>query len=162
MSIYEYRLATREDAEAIFVILKEVACEIPVCLRDHKAEEKILEQVHGCCNLGSSWVALDHDHQIVGFLLAEPHERGDWYGDDRTLNLPYGGVKPGHHRGQGIFPALMEKLMANGVPLAATVKDKNKSEMVCRLVKLGFEEDDDWMRHRSDERIFLWRPPSFR
>jgi hypothetical protein len=77
--------------------------------------------------------ALHRDNQIVGFLMAES--------DGQKLDLSYGGVRAGH-RGQHIFPKLVKKMMAKGVPLTATVMHSNEANMLSRLLKLGFTKDD--------------------
>jgi hypothetical protein len=67
----EYRLAVSNDAEGIFVVLEEVAPEIPLQLTA-KAREIIIRRAVQCCSSGESFVAVDHGGRIVGFLLAEP------------------------------------------------------------------------------------------
>jgi hypothetical protein len=74
--------------------------------------------------------------------------------DNRALHLSYGGVRT-NHRGQHIFPELVAKMMANGVPLTATVKHSNKSNMVNRLLKLGFTKVFPLKNDQDDLR---WQP----
>jgi len=73
--------------------------------------------------------------------------------DGQRLDLSYGGVRA-VHRGQHIFPNLVKKVMAKGVPLTATVMRSNESNMLSRLLKLGFMED-----YSLTDRDFLrWQP----
>ena len=69
---------------------------------------------------GVTWIALDRENRVVGFLLAE--SKGD------RFDLPYGGVRK-CHRGHNIFPDLVEKVKEIGRPLTATVKHANKSDI---------------------------------
>src|SRR5271169_7093617 len=64
------------------------------------------------------WIALDRDKQIVGFLMAEPDKKERSYRDNQALELSYGGVKKSQ-RGNDIFPDLVAKMKAKGVPLTA-------------------------------------------
>jgi len=65
----------------------------------------------------------------------------------RELNLSYGGVRA-DHRGQHIFPKLVKKMTAKGVPLTAAVKHLNKSGTVDRLLKLGLRRLIPWLTVR--------------
>jgi hypothetical protein len=112
--------------------------------------------IYRCCDLGDSWVALEHDHEIVGFLLAEPDEweRRGAYGDTQVLNLPYAGVIESH-RGRRIFPALARQIMPKGVALTATVRCANKRHMLSGLLKLGFTKANS----TDDQDDLRWQPP---
>jgi len=63
---YEYRLATTDDAEAILAALDEVASEIPLSLHLPGRKELLLERIKA----GDTWIALDHNHEIVGFCYS--------------------------------------------------------------------------------------------
>ena len=156
MTELRYRHATTNDVMAIFAVLEQVAAEIPLRLDGDERKERMLAQVRRCCDLGDSWVALEHDHEIVGFLLAEPDEweRRGAYGDTQVLNLPYAGVIESH-RGRRIFPALARQMMAKGVALTATVKRANKRHMLSGLLKLGFTKAD----FTDDQDDLRWQPP---
>jgi hypothetical protein len=146
MPIYECRLAKRADAAAIFDVLEEVAPEIPVRLDTPNRKELLFKRIQSACVYRTVWIAeICRENQIVGFLMAE------W--DGQRLDLSYGGVRA-DHRGQHIFPTLMKKIMAKGVPLTATVMHSNKSDMLSRLLKLSFTED-----YSLNDRDFLrWQP----
>ena len=159
---YRYRLATSHDAPEVFKLLEKVAPEIPVLLDTPKRQMANFEQIHRCISSCEVWIALNRDNQIVGFLLAEPERLGRSGEVNLTLDLPYGGVRPGH-RGNYIFPTMVKKMMAKGVPLTATVSHNNKSNMASRLRKLGFKtvayEDEILYAMRvSDEDTFRWQP----
>jgi len=92
---------------------------------------------------------LDRDNQVVGFLLAER--------DREALELTYACVRTSH-RGNDIFPTLVKKMMAKGVPLTATVLHSNKSDMVNRLLKLGFTKDSTPSWLETDRDRLRWQP----
>ena len=133
--IYRYRLATTDDASAIFAVLEEVAPEIPVRL---DTQRTCIQEGIGS---GNAWIALDRDNQVVGFLMAEP--------DREALELSYGGVRTSH-REHHIFPTLVKKMMAKGVPLTATVMHSNESNTVNRLLKLDFTKVSPWLKNDRD------------
>jgi hypothetical protein len=164
--IYRYRLATSNDASAIFAVLEEVAPEIPVCLDNPNRKDgdpdglfrvepgaavqpqhPLAVRIQEGIGSGNVWIALDRDNQVVGFLLAEP--------DRKALELTYGGVRTSH-RGNDIFPTLVKKMMPKGVPLTATVLHSNKSDMVNRLLKLGFTQVYPWPK--TDRDFLRWQP----
>jgi hypothetical protein len=149
---YEYRLATMDDADAILAVLEEVAPEIPLSLHLPGRKELVFERIKA----GETWIALDHNHQIVGVLLAEPDKLERFLNDVHTLELSYGDVKTGH-RGQGIFATLVAKMKAKGVQLTVTVKHANASSMANRMAKLGFTKLGG-PALRPDEDRFRWTP----
>jgi hypothetical protein len=145
--IYRYRLATTDDASAIFAVLGEVAPEIPVCLDTPERKDLLFNRIQEGIGSGNVWIA-DRDNQVVGFLLAEP--------DREALELTYGGVRTSH-RGNDIFPTLVKEMMAKGVPLRATVLHSNKSDMVNRLLMLDFTKDSTpWLE--TDRDRLRWQP----
>ncbi len=132
-TLYRYRLATSHDESAILDALMEVAPEIPVMTHDGR-QERLLQTIKRTTSVyGVTWIALDRDNRVVGFLLAE--SKGD------RFDLPYGGVRKGH-RGNDIFPNLVKKVMAKGLSLTAVVLHANASKkiVVGILEDLGFEK----------------------
>jgi ribosomal protein S18 acetylase RimI-like enzyme len=150
MPIYGYRLAKRGDAAEIFDVLEgvaRVAPEIPMRLDTSDRKEFLFKRIRLACVYRTVFIAeLHRDNQIVGFLMAEPL--------GRELDLSYGGVRA-DHRGQHIFPKLVKKMMAKGVPLTATVKHLNKSGTVDRLLKLGFTKVESLVDGQDN---FRWQP----
>jgi hypothetical protein len=127
-----YRVASRDDETEILAVLEEVAPEIPVSLDTPEAKNIIKAIIVECRSSGKSWVAVDADAKVVGFVLA----RKDIH-EQQAISLRYIGVNK-NSRGRGIFYTLIEKLKANGVPLTASVLHGNQSGMVDHLVKIGF------------------------
>jgi hypothetical protein len=142
---YRYRRATKDDRSAIFVLLEKVAPEIPLLLDSLEQKNAAGKIVGSCCDSGETWVALDRENNITGFLLAEHYGEG--------LHLPYAGVTKSH-RGQEIFPTLMGKMKANGVPLRTSIAHSKpeRSKIINFLLKRGFiclgpsgtEDQFDW------------------
>jgi hypothetical protein len=150
----EYRLAVSSDAERIFVVLEEVAPEIPLQLTP-KAREIIIGRAVQCCSSKESCVAVDHAGRIVAFLLAEPDKMERFHHDNQALHLPYGGVTKSLRK-QGAFHKLIEKVMSRQVPLTATVKCANQCGMAARLMKIGFTK----INSNAQEDQFRWQPCS--
>jgi N-acetylglutamate synthase-like GNAT family acetyltransferase len=128
----DYRVASRDDETDILAVLERVAPEIPVLLDTPQRQDAIRGIIVECRKSGKSWVAVNADGRVVGFVLA----RADFH-EKQAISLRYIGVS-GDSRRQGIFAALMEKLKSNGVPLSASVLHNNRSAMADRLVKIGF------------------------
>jgi len=142
---HSYRLATTKEASAIFDVLEVVAPEIPVRLDTPDRKALLFERIQAGIDSNYVWIALDCNNQVVGFLLAEP--------GSNALDLSYGGVRTSH-RGQHIFPDLLKKMKAKGVPLTATVMHSNMSNMLNRLSKLDF----DVFLSLNDRDFLRWQP----
>jgi hypothetical protein len=133
----EYRVANRDDATGILAVLQEVAPEIPVLLDTPERLEIIRSIIAECCDSGESWVAVDAEGTVVGFVLAKPDRFERFQHNNKALSLRYIGVNR-ISRQRGIFAALIGKLKAKGEPLTASVLHTNQSAMADRLVKIGF------------------------
>jgi predicted nucleotidyltransferase len=144
-----YRVANGDDETDILAVLEEVATEIPVRLDGAERQEKIRTEIRQCHQTKKSWVAVDADDKVVGFVLARP----DAHESKAAIYMPYVGVSTGSRR-SGIFSTLVEKLKANGVPLIANVLHDNSSGMANILVKNGFTKID-W---NAKQKKFLWSP----
>jgi hypothetical protein len=144
---YRCLLAGKADTPEILRILVEVAPEIPVRVDTCRRKRLLFKRIQIASFYRSVWIARDRDNRIVGFLMAES--------DGQTLDLSYGSVRPGPHRGKHIFTKLMKRVKAKGVPLTATVLRLNKSNMLSRLLKLEFTKDDPLLNDRD---ILRWQP----
>jgi hypothetical protein len=147
----DYRLATIDDETDILEVFEEVAPEIPVLLDGPDSQDKIKTIITQCRMSGKSWVAVDANKRVAGFVLARP----DSYEGKAAIYLSYIGVRADLRR-RGIFSALMEKLKTNGVPLTVTVLHGNVSSMVDNLVNIGFTK----IQAASDakETKLVWSP----
>jgi len=146
---FEYRLANGDDETDILAVLEEVAPEIPVRLDGPERQAKIRTEITQCHQTRKSWVAVDTEGKVVGFVLARP----DAHESKAAIYLPYVGVSTGSRRSR-IFSTLIEKLKANGVPLIANVLNDNRSGMADILVKNEFTKID-W---NAKQKKFLWSP----
>jgi acetyltransferase (GNAT) family protein len=149
----EYRVANGDDAVGIFTVLQEVAPEIPVSLDTPERQEAMQAVVAECCASGESLVAVDADGTVVGFVLAKPDRLERFLYKNQALSLRYIGVNKAW-RQRGIFGGLMEKSMAKGVPLTASVLHNNQSAMADRLVKDGYEK----VESDAKETRLRWTP----
>jgi hypothetical protein len=136
----EYHLASFDDGDGILTVLREVALEIPVSLDAPEHDEIIRIIIAECCQSGQSWVAVDANGTVVGFVLAKPDRLERFLHRNEALSLRYVAVSKAR-RQEGIFGTLMGKLMAKGVPLTATVLHTNRCNMSDRLLKFGFTKE---------------------
>jgi N-acetylglutamate synthase-like GNAT family acetyltransferase len=145
---FEYRVASRGDETDILAALEEVAPEIPVLIDTPQRQDAIKGIIVECHKSGQSFVAVDANSEVVGFVLARPdiHEQG-------AISLRYVGVSKNSRR-HGIFATFIEKLKAKGVPLTASVLHDNRSAMADQLVKVGFTE----LEANAKETKFRWAP----
>ena len=149
----EIRVAVPSDEVAILALIRVVAVEIPILIEPDDRWCLVQQMVRHHCTDGGSWVAVDNDGAVAGFLLAEPDQMERFLHDEGAVNLAYAGVAPAA-RGMGTFPALARQAMGMKVPLTATVKRGNTSDMVGRFQRLGFVITAEL----PDETALAWRP----
>jgi hypothetical protein len=131
---FTIRLALPADAERIFSILSEVACQIPIDLSTPQHVEELKAQIDDWCCSGFSYVAVDENDDLVGVQLAK---RARWV-DDEYIHLTYAGVTAAA-RGKKVFRRLIEAEKGHGRRLVAAVKPNNKSDTVAKLQRYGFQ-----------------------
>ena len=149
----EIRVAVPSDEATILALMRVVAGEIPILIEPDDRWRLVQQMVRSHCGEGGSWVAVDDDGAIAGFLLAEPDQVEQFLHADGAVYLAYAGVALAA-RGMGTFPALARHAMGMLVPLTATVKRGNTSDMVARFQRLGFVITAE----RPDETSLAWRP----
>jgi hypothetical protein len=152
---YRHRIATPDDARGIFSVLAEVAPEIPVLLDTCGRQKAAFSKVKKCASSGESLLAIDGDQCVIGFLLVEANEMERFFHNNMALHLPYGGVTASWRKG-GVFTALIRQVMSRMVPLTATVKAANGSNMATRLPRLGFQNVG--AGSFPEETNFRWQP----
>lgn len=140
-----YRRANLDDAAEIHGLLLRLAPEIPLLVDRLEREEALYAETRVCARSGESWLALDEARRIVGFVLAAPVERGRHYGEHEVLDLRYAGVAPESRR-QGVFAALLGRLLERMVPVVTRVSPQNRSGAAARLTALGFRTDAERLR----------------
>jgi GNAT superfamily N-acetyltransferase len=132
-----YRQAGLDDAAEIHALLLALAPEIPLLVDTLEREEALYTLTRNCARSGESWVALDDASRIVGFLLIELNQARRHYAENEVLDLRYGGID-GAHRHQGIFAALVQRVLDRMLPVTASVSPANQSGAAPLLEKLGF------------------------
>jgi ribosomal protein S18 acetylase RimI-like enzyme len=145
-----YRTAKPKDASGILAVLMAVANEIPLFVDTKDRKAAVRRIVRQCISSDESLVAVDDASKIVGFLLIEPDEMQRFQLENDALHLSYAGVNK-TNRGCGVFRSLMEILIRRGMPLTATVKNANQSQMAKRLEALRFRIAET----RPDEKRFV-------
>jgi hypothetical protein len=149
------RVARSDDAPGILAVLAEVAPEIPLLLDTTERRQAVSNMVTEFTSMGESWVAVGANDRITGFLLVESDEVERRQRNNQALHLHYAGVTK-IQRNRGIFRALVQQAMNRNVPLSATVKAANQSEMTARLTRIGFQKWRSDSHHSEDN--FRWQP----
>lgn len=148
-----YRQATLDDAADIHALLLAAAPEIPLAVETLQREEALYELVRNCARSGETWVAIDDDGHIVGFLLAEPNQQARHYAEHEVLELHYAGVAPAH-RNKGVFAQLTARLLARMLPVTTGVPFPDRGDFARRLEQLGFRPS----AVSGDRRRLRWEP----
>jgi ribosomal protein S18 acetylase RimI-like enzyme len=148
------RVAAPNDAAGIFRVLTEVAPEIPLLIDTKERQKAVSSIVDKCIAAGESCVATGGGGVITGFILVGPDEMERFHHDNQALHLRYAGVAKACRR-HGIFRALIRQVMNRGVPLTATVKAANQSQMTALLQRAGFQR---WSGDPQIEEHFRWQP----
>jgi GNAT superfamily N-acetyltransferase len=136
---FSCRPAGLDDAAAIHALLLRLAPEIPLLVDTLEREEALYALTRNCARSGQSWVAVDRERRIIGFVLAEPNEIGRHYAENEVLELRYAGVAP-EHRNRHVFRQLIGRMTARMLPVTARVSGQNRSGARHRLERLGFRE----------------------
>jgi GNAT superfamily N-acetyltransferase len=155
MAAIDYRQARIEDAADIHALLLRLAPEIPLLVDTLEREEALYALIRNCGRLGESWVALDEEERIIGFVLIDPEVLERHYAEHEIFDLRYAGVASGH-RGRGIFHALIARVQARLVPITIIVPPLNQFDTAARLKNFGFRETGS----AGGERVFRWEPGS--
>ena len=147
----EYRQARLDDAADILALLLRLATEIPLVVEPLEREEALYALVRACARSGESWVAVEPGGRIVGIVLVMPNERGRHYAENETLDLRYAGVAPECRR-QGVFGALIGKVLARMLPVTTAIPAQNQSGVAAYLARLGFRPASGG----ADVRLLRW------
>ena len=148
-----YRQARIEDAPDIHALLLRLAPEIPLLVDTLEREEELYALIRNCARVGESWVALDDEEHIIGFVLVDPEVLERHYAEHEILDLRYAGVAP-EHRGRGIFHGLIARVQSRLVPVTVIVPTHNRFGVAARLEKFGFRQTAS----PGGERVFRWEP----
>ncbi len=149
MSQIDCRQARLEDAGDILALLLALAPEIPLAVETLEREEALYALIRNCARSGESWVAIDPEGRIVGFVLAEPTQMARHYAENETLELHYAGVAADRRR-QGVFAMLIGKVLARMLPVTTTIPPQNRSGVGKYLTEFGFRPAGDERRLRRE------------
>jgi ribosomal protein S18 acetylase RimI-like enzyme len=152
MSTIAYRQARIEDAAEVHALLLRLAPEIPLLVDTLEREEALYALIRNCGRVGESWVALDEQEHIIGFVLADPEVTERHYAEHEILDLLHAGVAP-EHRGQGIFRTLISKVQSRLVPITTIVPPHNRFGAAARFEKFGFRPTGS-----PGEHVLRWEP----
>lgn len=154
MAEIAYREATLDDAAEIHALLLRLAPEIPILVDTLQREEALYALTRSCVRSGESWVGLDREKRIVGFVLVEPNQLARHYAEHEVLELHFAGVAAERRR-CGIFGYLVGKILARMVPVTARVHPQNRCGAALRLECFGFR---DTGAPSGGERRLRWEP----
>jgi len=121
----------------IWDVLFEVAPDIPARVEKPEEQENLKNYISEWVDVGSTWVAVDSDALVVGFVLSKPDNGVRLKEKNNALNLPYIGVSKKWQK-RGVLTSLLKSLKAQGEPLTVSVLNANKSNMSANLEKAGF------------------------
>ena len=129
MSESAVRPAAVGDAADIHALMLKLAADIPLTLDTLEQEEALYAALRKILAFGQSWIALD-GAAVVGFALVDSAETGRHWGEDELLTLRYAA-------GDAV-DSLIGKVLERRVPIAASVRDANRTGLAARLEALGF------------------------
>ena len=151
MADIAYRPARVEDAAEVHALLLRLAPEVPLLVDTLEREEALYALIRNCGRVGESWVALDAEERIIGFVLVDPEVLERHYAEHEIFDLRYAGVAP-EHRDKGVFRTLILKVQSRLVPITAIVPPHNRFDVAVRLEKFGFRQTQS----PGGERVFRW------
>jgi hypothetical protein len=127
------RPATVADAADIHALFLAIAGDIPLAVETLEQEEALYAAVRKILAFGQSWVALDGE-TVAGFVLVDSAEVGRHWGENELLNLRYAGGE--------MLDVLVGKVLERAVPIIASVRDANRSDLAALLERLGFRKTE--------------------
>ena len=87
----------------------EVAPDIPARVEKPEEQESLKNYISEWVDVGSSWVAIDSDALVIGFVLSKPDAGIRLKEKNNALNLPYIGVIKKWQK-RGVLTSLLENL----------------------------------------------------
>jgi hypothetical protein len=131
------RAASLSDLKDIWGLMRQAAADIPFDLESEAAQENILTEIMACCTSGLSPIAVGADKEIIGALLVRRDDFEWGFRNSDAVHVAYAAIASGR-QDQGILRTLVAKIQERRVPVFASVKCGNQSELADELGKLGF------------------------
>lgn len=153
--VFECRVADKNDEAGIWEVLVEVAPDIPARVEEPEDQENLKAFIGEWVAGGSSWVAVDSEDVVIGFVLSKQDNAIMALEKKNALYLPYIGTSA-NWQGRGVMKSLLDSLKSKRWPLTADVKHTNKSNMVEKLEKVGFVKQSK----NSTKTRLRWNPPN--
>lgn len=150
------RMASLDDVQGIWGLIRQVSAEIPFKMDDEREQESILSELMACCTSGLSPVLVDNEKGIVGALLARRDDFEWCLRNSEAIHVAYAAVSPAAGE-EKVLPALLGELQEKKVPLLASVKSGEQFGFAAALGELGFTHEVKAASGWGD--LYQWTPP---
>ncbi|MFG1346288.1 hypothetical protein V5F59_15445 [Xanthobacter autotrophicus DSM 431] len=157
MSELTRRMASLDDVQGIWGLIRQVSAEIPFKMDDEREQEGILSELMACCTSGLSPLLVDNEKGIVGALLARRDDFEWCFRNGETIHVAYAAVSP-EAKEEKVLPALLGELQDRKVPLLASVKSGEQLGFATALGELGFTHEVKAASGWGD--LYQWMPPA--
>lgn len=151
------RMASLEDVQGIWGLLRQIAADVPFQLDDEREQESLLSELVACCTSGLSPVAVDHDKGIVGVLLARRDDLEWGLRNNPAIHISYAALAPTVREGD-VFAQLVSELQDQKVDVFASVKSGEQQGLAQALDALGFTHEIRALNGWGD--LYQWSPVS--
>jgi hypothetical protein len=152
---FECRVAAENDEAGIWEVLVEVAPDIPARVEESEDQENLKAFIGEWVAGGNSWVAVDSEDVVIGFVLSKPDNAIKALEKKNALYLPYIGTSA-NWQGCGVMKSLLDSLKSQSRPLTVDVLHTNRSKMIEKLEKVDFvKQSTDSTKVR-----LRWNPPN--
>jgi hypothetical protein len=155
MAEFTRRLASLNDLQEIWRLLRDIASDVPFDAKSAAAQESMLSEVMACCTSGLSPVAIDQGGGIAGALLVR---RDDFEWGLRNSGAVHisGAAIARDSRDQNVLSALLTDLQARKAAIFASVKGGEQLGLADGLKEAGFEHECAAASGWGD--LYQWRP----
>ncbi len=141
---FSSRVACSDDETKIWDVLVEVAPDIPARVEDPKDQENLKTLISKWVHNSNSWIALNSNSLVIGFILTEPAMAIRLQEKNKALYMPYIGVSK-KWQGRGVFPQLLNELKSQGEPF-------NSQRVAYKQKKYGSQARKSWILRKIADR----------
>jgi GNAT superfamily N-acetyltransferase len=152
-----HRSASLDDMRDLWILMRDVAADIPYSIESESDQERALTEIMECCTGEFSPLVVDDKATVVGALLAK-RDLLDWgLRNTESINVSLAAVSSSH-RGQGVFKMLLEQIMKRNAPVFIGVKSGDNQGLVGELKGCGFS-----LANAGEQgELYKWEPAKTR